>query len=466
VELAPLALCAVGVIVTAISVRLIWKTSRPRAANPPGPGVGVASGPLSVASSPAPGTTLLSSSVATASLPDDLAAISVPTPPPMRTLDPTETLSNGDREDVPTFRIVALGLSGSGKTVFLSSLFHELHHPMANRPYFLTASMKQRDILSTLHNEVVAPPPQPWPPGTRIAEVGEFTLDGVYCYPNGRRQTVMRIEYLDYDGDLLGHGGWTYRQHPALEAKIGHAHALLGMLDGSKVRDVLLRKPGADNYLESELDPMIGILNQASCPVHLVVTKWDLVRDYGEHPRASDDERLRDVADSLMRHRHVAALPNARPGPPVRLIPVSAVGPDFADLDSAGMSQKRVGGVVDPKNLDVPLCAVLPDLFKRVEQALDEPARRRLASARTMRNIADLFNDQSFLVLLRELLPSPVAASTRFLLAWINRRAKLSESRDDDPEQQAHEQIMRHFVDRIERFQGEFPSSNLSTRRR
>jgi hypothetical protein len=368
-------------------------------------------------------------------------------------------------QDVPTFRIVALGLAGSGKTVFLSSLFHELHHPVSTRPYFLTTDMKRRDILSSLYGEVVAPPPRPWPPGTRVAEVDEFTMDGVYCHPAGRRQTVMRIEYLDYDGDLLAPGGWAYRQHPELEVKVKRAHALLGILDGSRVRDLLMRRPGADNYFESELDSMIGVLNEASCPVHLLITKWDVVRDYGEHPRASDDERLRDVGDALMRHPHFAALPNARTGPPVRLIPVSAVGSRFAQLDPAGNSQKRVGGVVDPENLDVPLCAVLPDLFERVQRVLDEPERRRLLSARTLHGITEVLMEETVNQKLLEYLPWPVKASAGPLLAYLNRRTRLAERSEVEPEQLAHEEIMRHFIGRLESFQLQFPSSNLSVRR-
>jgi hypothetical protein len=60
------------------------------------------------------------------------------------------------------------------------------------------------------------------------------------------------------------------------------------------------------------------------------------------------------------------------------LIPVSAVGSRFAKLCADGKVVKRRDGVLEPVNIDVPLCAVIPDLLRRVEQSLDPSVRKQL----------------------------------------------------------------------------------------
>jgi hypothetical protein len=69
----------------------------------------------------------------------------------------------------------------------------------------------------------------------------------------------------------------------------------------------------------------------------------------------------------------------------MRLVPVSAVGPGFATVDTEGDIVKVATAAVHPANVDVPLSAVVPDLFDQVEArltrenlaALDAEAQRR-----------------------------------------------------------------------------------------
>ena len=90
-----------------------------------------------------------------------------PTPRPA----PPSTLGG----DPPTFRIVALGGSGSGKTVFLSSMFHELDHRGPRRRYCLDTNAEHRIFLSEIYGTVSdtwATPPHP----TRAAPSGSPAL--------------------------------------------------------------------------------------------------------------------------------------------------------------------------------------------------------------------------------------------------------------------------------------------------
>lgn len=279
----------------------------------------------------------------------------------------------------PTFRVVALGVAGSGKTVFLAAMFHRLHVQSPGGAYFLETSAEQRVALSQVFRQVIDAN-SPWPPGTVAKEAREFTFDCM-AFHEGSKYQVLRINYLDYSGELLEseqEGGGTALHE--LEQRILGAHALLGMIDGHRVLQYLRNEPAGQAYIHSTIQPMIGFMAGATCPVHFVLTKWDLVRDFGEPQDAGDDARLRLVRDALTDGMQLEPLA-ARHGKVrriVRLIPVSAVGPEFVRLDEQGKVVKRPGATPSPTNLEVPLSAVVPDLFRQAEASLDEATRRAI----------------------------------------------------------------------------------------
>ena len=78
-------------------------------------------------------------------------------------------------DSVPTFSVVALGPSGSGKSVFLTSMFHELNHPTDRRSYFLETSPADQIALSQTYR-AVSDTARPWPPATRTADMKEYTF--------------------------------------------------------------------------------------------------------------------------------------------------------------------------------------------------------------------------------------------------------------------------------------------------
>jgi GTPase SAR1 family protein len=287
----------------------------------------------------------------------------------------------------PTFRLVALGPSGCGKSVFLSTLFHELNFPVPGRAYHLEADLEQLTALSSLYDQV-CDTSLPWPRATRRNDTREYVFDCVASENDGSTHPIMRVTCLDYSGELVENDdaqiGEAQRD---LQSRVASAHALMGMLDGRRVRQLLRGEPDGARYFETTLRPMFSVLQRARCPIHLVLTKWDLVRDYGEGIGTSDSARLARVIDALLQFGHINALVRSREGRQiVRLIPVSSIGPAFADLNSAGHVVKRRDGKLEPTNVDVPLCAVLPDLFEQLQQAqkdasrrdIDREARRRL----------------------------------------------------------------------------------------
>jgi hypothetical protein len=275
----------------------------------------------------------------------------------------------------PIFRVLALGASGSGKTVFLSSMFHELDHRSQRRRYYLDTSAEQRILLSEIYS-TVSDTSKPFPLGTRKGDMREFGFDCVAVDDaSGARARVLRVSYLDYAGEVLERGqdgGSTALTD--LVAAMESADSLLGIIDGYRVWQLLQGIPAGETHFRNTLRPLFGFMARASCPIQFVLTKWDLVRDFGEPQDADDQSRLDRVIEALMNFEHFSSLVNEHSSRQVvRLIPVSAVGHDFARIVDGTVS-KREGATVRPYNIEAPFSAVLPDLFKQVEATLDAGA--------------------------------------------------------------------------------------------
>lgn len=277
---------------------------------------------------------------------------------------------------VPTFEVVALGLNGTGKTVLLSSMFHQLHVPLDGRPYYLAADPGQQILLSRTLASVIDTT-KGWPLGTTQGETRTYSFD---CKAQIRNEdvTAFRINYLDYPGEL-----WEDVKDLAalgdLTAKVEAADALLGVLDGVRILQYLQGHPTGQAYLFAGIQPLIAMMSRATCPIYLVVTKWDVVREFGEPTEADDNARLALVTRALMAVPQLRALIE-RPGL-VRIIPVSAVGANFAKVDPTGSMLKRPDGQFDPIDVEVPLAAAIPDVFARIEESLDASTKAELSRA-------------------------------------------------------------------------------------
>jgi hypothetical protein len=308
------------------------------------------------------------------------------------------TAALAESSAAPTFRVVALGVAGSGKTVFLASMFHRLHVASPGGSYFLEAAADQRVALSGLFQQVERTD-LPWPRGTRIGETREFTFDCM-AVRGGEKHKVLSLNYLDYAGELL-EAEQEEGPHALadLACRISEAHALLAIIDGHRVLQCLRGEPAGLRYFRGTIQPMIGFMAGATCPIHFVITKWDLVRDFGEPPQTTDDERLRMVRDQLWYQAAIwpiVARQNSG-SRVVRLIPVSAVGDGFVRMDQSGNVVKVADRTPHPTNLEVPLSAVLPDLFKQAEAALaasgkSAPSRRAVGTTEVAATIAKLLS--------------------------------------------------------------------------
>jgi hypothetical protein len=278
---------------------------------------------------------------------------------------------------VPTFRVVALGARGSGKTLLLASMYHQLQ-TLSGRSYFLTAPYEQVVLLNQWFTDV-ADTSRDWPSGTSVGETRDFLFTVRTRTPSGALHTVMHIGYLEYAGGLL-----TDAQAPGstgqadLLARIESAHALIGIIDGYRIRQALDGIAEGYMRLQQSLTAMISLMMLSPSPVTFVITKWDLLRDID----VDEDARLRRVRKFLTANQGFHDLVQAHSAHRVvRLIPVSAVGPEFAELDARGGVAKLPDGQLHPTNVDVPLSAVVPDVFEQVERVMDQ-AKLRAALAR------------------------------------------------------------------------------------
>jgi hypothetical protein len=372
----------------------------------------------------------------------------------------------------PTFRVAIVGPSGVGKTTFLSSLFHTLNFRTPGRSYHLETAPDERIALAGVFNKV-SDPAQPWPAGTKVAEAHEYVFDCVGTGPDDVRHAVLRVKVDDYAGELLH-----IQQKPGAGAalqnlvdRITGAHALLALIDGRNVLQLLRGEPAGHAYFSSTTQPMFGLMQSVSCPIHLVLTKWDLIRDFGEPPDAGDEDRLSRVIEALMAYEHIASVVRVNDRRrTVRLIPVSAVGPGFAELNADGKVIKRPDGKVRPTNVEVPFCAVLPDLFRQVESDLrdsDIRTLRRLRHdpARLLGAAAQLLSGTAFTAL--QVLSGGTLGATmavQMFVDWMDSPPSSNGRVDRDlgDLQSVRRAVMEDFTRSVLRMEASFPNSQLT----
>ncbi|MFD0970726.1 hypothetical protein [Plantactinospora endophytica] len=287
--------------------------------------------------------------------------------------------------ELPTFNIIALGAQETGKTVLLASMFHRLSTELREGGFRLVTGLEQAADLTDLY-ATLRDPGDAWPPGTMIGQTRSFSFDCVGT-AGGRDHAVLRFNYLDYAGELVGggraasvpvHGRQVSQQD--LEQRLDAAHAIFGIIDGRRMVDALRGGRDGQLYLENTIVPMIVLMRRAECPVHFVLTKWDLFDTVGADEDEEND-RLELARKELLSYPPIRNLveQRRRTHKIVRLIPVSAIGRQFATMTEDGHMVKLPHGRLRPVNVELPLCAVLPDLFAQVSAKLDAAVERKIA---------------------------------------------------------------------------------------
>ena len=258
--------------------------------------------------------------------------------------------TKNDRE--LSFEVFVLGTRGSGKTVFLSALHNQLSvlDVQGDNFYVELGSPRQALQLKKIYKQL-ANPGDDWPAGTVGKSEYEF-----HCFhtAGGDPVPLFRFLYRDYPGGLIddeADGSTTF-----IRDATRTAHAILVLIDGQKVLQSLEGQEPRGPSLNDDLNALIPLLQRgANRPVQFLMTKWDIL-----HPQHT----LGEVRDLLLENHNFAKFVEQRAKwkLPVHLIPVSAVGMNFARFDRNDMRMKKVrNGSCKPFNVELAIGMTVTD---------------------------------------------------------------------------------------------------------
>lgn len=258
------------------------------------------------------------------------------------------------------YNIITLGTSGAGKTVFLSSLFKSLSIQGEHRFFLEVSDSNMERLLNKLYTEIVS---GDWPTGTR-GDVQKWVFTCCVKNQNLEKYPACQFTYIDYAGGILTDlDGQDEGYDFDFDQEIEKADAVLAILDGLKVLRFMERKE-FDNrdvhiWMQSDIrNLMLRVQKCKKIPVHFIISKWDLLDN--KYKLLEVRNRLLEKLDEF---RNVVKT-RADAGCPVRLIPVSSIGINFATLQADGQMKKLPGAVPRPFQVEVPLAFVLTDGLK------------------------------------------------------------------------------------------------------
>lgn len=262
-----------------------------------------------------------------------------------------------------------LGDSGSGKTTLLASLYHRFALGGAVGIRFTTDD-RSNGIMQRLVARIRDPGEVFFTVGTRPAETKTWEF-GVQVESGEQARTAFTVEYLDYPGGYVErrfHGPDSDPADPRFEQALAGADVLMGILDGEKIST--LARGAYDVRAILAIENLLNILARAGQRnIHLVVTKWDLLRGSG-----GGFYSITELRDMLERESSAfrSFWENARFGS-VRIIPVSALGVNGfvrPDASVSGGMTKVPGKPWEPWNVEVPFFCALPDILRHDVKSL------------------------------------------------------------------------------------------------
>ena len=236
----------------------------------------------------------------------------------------------------------------------MASLYSRLRIRRSDIAFYLRSDHQTSLDLNAVYNRIVSPEDS-WPEASQSIQEWEFTVD----VPTASEDVdALRIRYLDYPGGVLTNPrALSDPRIKNLVERLRCAHGLLVLLDGQRIRELMLGQRSGHRYLEFDLSSSFEIAQQSRCPIHFVVTKWDLLeREF----------LLGAIRDKLLADENFADLVAAKErdiGATIRLIPVSSVGSGFAEPKPDG-SMRKTGARARPYNVEIPLVAILPDFMQ------------------------------------------------------------------------------------------------------
>ncbi|MEG4033072.1 hypothetical protein QUA03_04475 [Microcoleus sp. S36b_A4] len=255
-----------------------------------------------------------------------------------------------------TYRVIMLGPRGSGKTVFLASMYNQLCTQGEGGFFLELESVEKSKQLHDLYTQIAFE--EKWPLGTRRSEVSEWTFTCRVQTKDLPIYPACKFTYLDYAGGLLTDQQIDQEDDPKLDEQVNKADALLGLLDGQRLCELMRNEQIGLRWAVKDLPQVLSIMQKSGKPIHFVISKWDIVEK---------EYTLKQIRDFLLKEiphfKNLVSIYN-KAGKPVRLIPVSAVGKDFANLQPDGSMTKNLSILPKPFQVEIPLACVLPDIIQ------------------------------------------------------------------------------------------------------
>jgi hypothetical protein len=361
----------------------------------------------------------------------------------------------------PRVRVLMLGDSGSGKTTLLATLYHRFALGGQTGIRFAAdddANGSLRRLVTTIRD----PGQQVIMPGTRPPDTRTWEFD-VLVESSDQEATAFTLEYLDYPGGYvehrLGSADTGSVRDPQFEEALVTADVLMGILDGEKVSKLM--NGAADLGTVLSIENLLNILVRAGQRnVHLLVTKWDLMRGAGGERYTITDVRDRLAAEStwfrdVQRSRRLENM---------RIIPVSALGLNGfvrADPGVPGVMAKVADRRWEPWNVQVPFYCAVPDILQHDVAKL--AGRQQGNIARITRAVLDMVGIATVQLSMVGLITVNIPVNEVLTRIWqyvhdTNQRGKVPEVLSDNA---AISFVLNECYAQVAEFEKRFPDSRL-----
>jgi len=258
------------------------------------------------------------------------------------------------------YNVFVLGARGSGKTVFLACLHRHLANEHPENRFHLKCEPEEAEAQLDAFYQEVAGLESAWPPGSSV--IADYEFQCRHNTPKGA-VNLFRIGYTDYPGGAFdGTQAFGAEEKQKIRERTARAHALIVLIDGQKVLHTLEGRQGAAAALHWDLFKLTRrLMDGAAKPILFLLTKYDILeRTYPLLRIREELFKCKDFADFVDMQRSF--------GLPLHLIPVSAVGFNFAKYDAAtGRMDKIPDGAPFPVNLEFALGCTVINQFKLYE---------------------------------------------------------------------------------------------------
>ena len=361
----------------------------------------------------------------------------------------------------PRVRVLMLGDSGSGKTTLLASLYHCFALGGGAGIRF-AADDEANSSLRRLVTSIRDPGQQVIVPGTRPSDTRTWEFE-VRVESSDQEATAFAVEYLDYPGGYVEHRLHSPEAGAALDPRFDEALAtadvLMGILDGERISR-LMTGP-ADLATVLSIENLLNILvRTGQRNVHLVVTKWDLVRGVGGAACTITEvlDRLDAESAWFRDFRRSRRLEN------VRVIPVSALGMNGfvrSDPGVPGGMAKVAGRPWEPWNAAIPFYCAVPDIL--VHDVAKLSGRLQGNIARITRGVLDMSGIATVQLSMVGLITVNIPVNEVLARIWqyvhdTNQRGKVPEVLSDNS---AIGYVLNECYAQVAEFETRFPDSRL-----